>query len=145
VSDTVDALQDVERAVQRVEKAAKDKWSTVQWVGLMFIGSLLWSLPEDIWHAKWRYGLSYNVSSDKVIVDEHPHDCAFLAAPVGEKYCRYEREVSTLRWSTSLTGNPLVSYDDGKTWNVFTPDSTDTVPKFPTVEQVRISWTKVSE
>jgi hypothetical protein len=71
--------------------------------------------------------------------------CAFLSSPLGEKYCHNERQVSTRRWATSTTGNPIVSYDDGKTWSVFTPDATATVPKVPTVQEVHISWKKIDD
>ena len=37
---------------------------------------------------------------------------------------------------------PIASYDDGKTWNTFTPDDPKAVPKYSTVEQVNVSWTK---
>jgi hypothetical protein len=100
---------------------------------------------RGVWHAKWRYALSYGINSDKVIIEDLPHDCAFLAAPLGEKYCHYERIVSTLRLATSQIGNPIVSYDDGKTWSPFTSDSSTPVPKYPTVEEVRISWEKKNE
>ncbi len=145
LQDTEQAIRDVEHAVQRVEQAVKDKWSTAQWIGVMIVGAFLLSLPRDIWHAKWRYAATNNVSSDKVLIDDHPHDCAFLAAPLGEKYCHYERVVSTLRWATSTSGNPIVSYDEGKTWSAFTPDAFAAVPKAPTVEEVHISWKKVDE
>jgi len=144
-NETVDALQDVERAVLRVEKAVTDKWSSAQWILATLIAAHLWSLPGEIWHAKWRYALWNNVSSDKVIVDDHPHDCAFLAAPFGEKYCHYDREVSTLQWATSTTGNPIASFDEGKTWSTFTPDSGIAVPRQPTVVQVYIRWKRIDE
>jgi hypothetical protein len=102
---------------------------------------LIW-LPGELWHSKWRYALSYGVTSDKVQINSHPHDCAFLAPPLGDKYCHYERVVSTLRWATSTTGHPIVSYDEGKTWNEFSPDANTTVPQFNTVEQVYINWEK---
>jgi hypothetical protein len=143
--DIEQAVQSVEQAVRRVEKAVNDKWSTVHWFGAMLIGAFLWSLPATIWHAKWRYALDSGVSSDKVLIDSFPHDCAFLAAPLGEKYCHYEREVSTIWWSTSARGNPIVSYDEGKTWSAFSPDATATVPKVATVEEVHISWKKIDE
>jgi hypothetical protein len=112
----------------------------------MFIGAFLWNLPGATWHAKWRYALSYGVSSDKVLVDNHPHGCAFLAAPLGEKYCHYDREVSTLRWGTSTTGNRLVSYDEGKTWSVVESDPTVTNwPQYNTVEAAYINWKKIEE
>ncbi len=115
----------------------------IVWV---FIGAFLATVPGKIWHAKWRYALSYGVTADKVLVDTYPHDCAFLAAPLGEKYCHYDREVSSLHWATSQTGNPIASYDDGKTWSVVTnSDPSITWPKYDTVTQVYISWKKVEE
>jgi hypothetical protein len=83
------------------------------------------------------------VDLDRVMVEKRPHDCGFLAAPLGAEYCEYEREVSTIQWATSQTGNPIISYDDGKTWTTFTPGATDMVPKVPTVQKLLISWKKV--
>jgi hypothetical protein len=145
LQDVESAVRDVESAVHRVEQAVKGKWPSIAWVGLILIYMLFESLLGQAWHAKWRYALAYAVSSDKVHIDNHPHDCAFLAAPLGEKYCHYERTVSTVRWSTSTTGYPIVSYDDGKTWSVFEPDPTVYVPKISTVEGVYVSWEKKDE
>jgi hypothetical protein len=111
----------------------------------VLVGILIWYLAVDLWHAKWRYALAYDVDSEKVIIEKTPHDCAFLAAPLGTKYCHYDREVSTVRWATSMSGNPIVSYDDGKSWTPFTPDSSVTVPKSDTVEKVYVSWKKIDE
>ena len=144
-NDVVDAVKRVETAVARVEQTVKDKWSSVTMIGWLFLGALLWNVPGQIWHAKWRYALSYGVSSDKVFGGYHPHNCAFLAAPLGEKYCHYEREISTLRWSTSTTGNAIVSWDEGKTWTVFTPDAGVSVPRYDTVQEVYINWKKIEE
>jgi len=83
------AVRDVERAVGRVETAINNKWSTVQAIVGIFIAAGLWALVGDMWHSKWRYALSNSVETDKVLVDDTPHDCAFLAAPLGEKYCHY--------------------------------------------------------
>jgi hypothetical protein len=157
--EIVDALQDVEQAVsraegavnrtegavKRVEEAVKGKWSSVQLLGWVVIGVFLWSIPGDIWHSRWRYSLAYDLSSDQVVIDERPHDCAFLGAPLGEKYCHYDRDIWTLHWATSTAGAPIASYDDGKTWNVFTPDAGVSVPKADTIKQVHISWKKVDE
>jgi hypothetical protein len=131
----------VEMAVARVEAAVKNKWSTAQLVVAMFIGVFLWSLPGTIWHAKWRYAATYDIPSSQVYVEEKPHDCAFLAAPLGEKYCHHERTVSITRWATSQTGNPIVSYDDGKTWSSFDPAG-EHVPQYSTVKAVYIGWEK---
>jgi hypothetical protein len=40
----------------------------------------------------------------------------------------------------STTGNPIASYDDGKTWSAFAPPAGDAVPEQPTVEQVMVNW-----
>jgi hypothetical protein len=135
------AVGRVEVAVIRVEAAIKNKWSTIQWAGAIFIGIYFWSLPGTIWHAKWRYAASYDIPSSQVYVQDKPHDCAFLAAPLGEKYCHYERTVSTVRWATSQSGSPLISSDEGKTWSTFDPGS-ETVPRYSTVKAVYIGWEK---
>src|SRR5277367_6503588 len=84
------AVERVEKAVGRVEKAVDNKWSTAQWLVAILIGVGLWSLPGEIWHAKWRYALSYDIQSSDVYVQDQPHGCAFFAAPLGAKYCHYE-------------------------------------------------------
>lgn len=114
-NDVVDAVERVENAVSRVEQAVKDKWSSALIIGWIILGVFLVDVPGSLWHSKFRYEVEYSVPADKVIVATHPHDCAFLAAPLGEKYCHYEREVSTLRWATSTTGIPIASWDEGKT------------------------------
>jgi hypothetical protein len=151
-SEIVDALESVESAVQSVEQAVgrvesavkevKDKWSTPYFILMALAGLFFWSVPSAIWHAKWRYALANGVSSDHVTIIKQPHDCNFLAAPLGAKYCEYERQVTTVRWSTSTQGQPIVSWDEGKTWNFFTPEAGETVPKFSTVREVFISWDK---
>jgi hypothetical protein len=143
MSELATAVYDVEKAVERVEAAVKNKWTSLQSLFCYIIGYyVLFILPPSIWHAQWRYAVEYGVASSDVHMDTKPHDCAFLAAPLGAKYCHYERVVSTLRWSTSTTGNPIVSYDEGKTWNIFTPDPKDIVPKFSTVESAYVNWEK---
>jgi len=144
MSEIVDALGNIESAVDRVEQAIKEK-SSVSWVfTLLGAAFIFWviSLAEDAWYSKWRYGLAYDVASDKVQIEKQPHDCDFLAVPIGTKYCRYDRIVSTLRWGTSTDGHPISSTDEGKTWYEFTPDANVQVPHYSTVEQVYVSWTK---
>jgi len=87
----------------------------------------------------------YYLDSDKVMIGTQPHDCAFLAAPIGEKYCHYERVVSFVRWATSTQGPPIVSYDDDQTWKEFTPDANAKLPGISTVVEVQISWVKKDE
>jgi hypothetical protein len=141
IDNVESAVERVETAVARVEAAVKDKWSTAHWVGVMLLGVALLDLAADIWHAKWRYAAANGVPSSQVYIQDKPHDCAFLAAPLGEKYCHYERTVSITRWASSLTGSPIVSYDDGKTWSTFDPAG-EKVPQYSTVKQVYIGWEK---
>jgi hypothetical protein len=146
MSDTGDRVDDaadrIEAGLGRVETAVKDKWSTVQWVGIIIIGVYLWSVPGQLWHSKWRYSAAYDVPESEVYVQDRPHDCAFLAAPLGEKYCHYERTISFTRWATSTTGDPIISYDDGKTWYLFNPPGGKAVPKLSTVKEIYIGWEK---
>ncbi len=146
MGDVVYAVEQVESAVTRVEQAIKDKWSSALIIGWVFFAAFLWDLTGDIWHAKWRYAMTYGVNSDNVVLESHPHDCAFLAAPLGQKYCHFDREVSTLRRGTSTTGTRLVSYDEGKTWSVVESDPTVTNwPQYNTVVVVYINWKKIEE
>jgi hypothetical protein len=143
MSDSFDDAADrIEAALGRVERAVNDKWSTAQWVGIILIGIYVWALPGRIWYSKWRYSEFYDVPENEVYVPDEPHDCTFLAAPLGEKYCHYERNVSITRWATSTTGNPIASYDDGKTWNIFDPPAGAQVPRVSTVKEVYVGWEK---
>jgi len=107
-------------------------WATVSVV-------MLWWLTPD-W--KIKYTLWYNVSSDRVNIEIRPTECDWGRAPLGYKACYYEKIVSTVQWATSRTGNPIISYDEGKTWSVFSPDAGVTVPKSPRVQNVNVSWQK---
>jgi hypothetical protein len=143
--DIVSALQDVESAVREVERAIERYsgfWST--FIGIC-VAVWLVSLLSVAWHSRWRYALANGVKADKVTILNHSHDCAFLAAPLGEKYCHYDIVISTVRWAKSTTNQPIESYDDGKTWTVFTPPTGEVVPQYSTVEDVMIDWRKVEE
>jgi len=94
---------------------------------------------------KYYYAFRYNIPSERVEFQNKPHDCEWVKSPLGNKYCHYDKKVVTVRWATSTAGFPIVSYDKGKTWEVFTPDSQDVVPKRSTVVAVNVSWDKVDE
>ncbi|HEY1800969.1 MAG TPA: hypothetical protein VGG46_08550 [Terriglobales bacterium] len=138
-------LQDVKYAIERVEHAIDRRSTSAALIFYVLIGVFLFSLPGKAWHSKWRYMTTYGVGSENVQVDSEPHDCDFLAAPMGEKYCHYEQVVHTLRWATSTTGYPIESTDDGKTWSVFTPSPGAQVPKENTVEYLSATWEKKAD
>jgi len=105
---------------------------------LVMLSAACGNLPERAW-----YAFKYGVPQDKVTIDDAPTDCDWFYSPLGSKGCHYEKEVSTIRWATSTANEPIVSYDEGKTWNVFAPDATDRVPSTPTVVSVWVGWKKV--
>lgn len=100
---------------------------------------------DDIWYSSWRYGIAYNVSSERVSIDKKPHDCDFLKAPIGSKECHFNRTVRTIEWAKSQVGAPIVSYDDGKNWVNFDPNPGTSVPQTPTVVSVFVEWEKVED
>jgi hypothetical protein len=135
-------LDDIHTAIKAVETAVKDRPVTVSSIIGVVIVISLWSVLSDAWHSKYRYALWYGIGTEKVYLETRPHDCAFLAAPLGEKYCHYDSSVSTVRWATSQTGNAILSNDEGKTWTTFSPDPGIVVPQHSTVEAVYITWDK---
>jgi hypothetical protein len=143
--DVLIGLERVEHAIGGVENAINEKWSSAKSLAWVVVLIALWDVPGNMWHSKFRYQLEYGVDSAKVVAERRPHDCNFFAAPLGEKYCHYDREVSTIYWSTSTTGNPIVSYDEGKTWSTFIPEASTKVPNADTVEQVYIGWKKAED
>jgi len=147
MSDTGDRVDDaaerIEAGLERVEAAIKAKWSGMDsWLVPVVLVMLFWSLPGNIWHSRWRYAAAYGISSSDVHVQDKPHNCAFLAAPLGNKYCHYDPIVMITRWGTSQADAPIVSYDDGKTWSAYTPNAGENVPKFSTVKVIFIGWEK---
>ena len=146
LEDINQSVKDVESAVRNIEKAIKDKWSSLQFIVAVFVILWVWDGVSAAWNSKWRYVLVEQVDSSKVTIDKRPHDCDFFSAPLGNKFCHYEKAVFTLMWATSKGGNPIRSDDDGKTWIPFTPDDpTIKVPATPTTEQVFVTWKKVED
>jgi hypothetical protein len=155
LEDIVSSLSDVKDAVNDSQHAIVAAMNSVcaavkgigghlfGWGLSALVGVWLITSAENLWHAEWRYAQTYGVSSDKVQIAKEPHDCDFIAAPLGAKYCHYDRVVSTMRWGTSKsTGNAVASYDEGKTWSNFTPDPGTVVPQYSTVEAVYVTWEK---
>ena len=143
IESTQEAIEELNRTAERIERAVKDSHSAFSTAGWVVLGYFLFAiLPGEVWHSKWRYSIQYSVESQKVQVDKEPHDCDFLAAPLGTKYCDYDIQVSVEKWATSTTGQPITSLDDGKSWRTFTPDAGMNVPPTPTVERVYVHWVK---
>jgi hypothetical protein len=92
LDDVHDKLTDIERAVRNNKPEA----STSPWVWYL-VGAIGWifvsSICSDVFYSKFSYAMQYSVSVDQVHIADKPHDCAFIAAPIGNKYCHYERTI----------------------------------------------------
>src|SRR5262249_40881632 len=136
-------LNDVCQRLDSIEHTIRENRSSFACVWVLVVGWLVVAGFSDFWHSKLRYSLWYNISSDQITIEKRPTDCDFFRAPLGDKGCRYERQVRAVRvktkyidlWSGSVN---YVSFDDGKTWTV--DDSTP--PRKP---GVMISWERVEE
>jgi hypothetical protein len=118
-------------------KMTDDKISSA--LGYLFLAVVAWLIFFGGWHSKLRYSLEYGVHYDQVRTGQKPHDCDWETAPLGKKNCHYEAEVMTLiRTSVGREGQPIVSYDDGKTWvlNNMSP---------PAEPSVMMFWNKVQD
>jgi hypothetical protein len=60
----------------------------VAWIMVVLFDVLQYG-PGRAWYV-WRY----SVSPKNVLIDPQPHDCEFMAAPVGNKYCHYDKMVN---------------------------------------------------
>ena len=141
----VEAIGEVQIAVHRVEKAIEKKFSIVQFFISVIVILFFWSLAKDAWYSKWRLGWAYGVPAENVQLEKAPNDCKFLAAPIGEKYCHYNREITTIRWSRSKMGEAIESYDGGVSWTRFNPPAGAEVPWTPAIHGVRLVRNKVDE
>jgi hypothetical protein len=114
-----------------------------QWIGIVIVVWLAINGFDEAWYSKWRYAMWHGTSSDKVTIDQKPHDCDFLASPLGEKNCRYDAQVQvqTIKLSTDTnSGRRIVSYDEGKTWGFNDGPNPATFG-----DSVYVGWQKVDE
>jgi hypothetical protein len=124
------------------------------WIGFLVIAAIAayvyWAGGvKTVW-----YAMVYKVSIANVHVDPQPGDCDFMHAPLGEKGCHYESLVSAYIGNGQMvggddapkyahdakTGSPIISWDNGKTWEVFGGD----IPN-QKVESVTVVWHKVTD
>ena len=96
----------------------------------------------DLCYSKLRYSLMYSLDDKQIWIQDKPHDCDFLRAPLGRKECHFNRTVMITRTAKSAKGDPIVSWDDGKHWQSYSPDAGETVPEANTVRSVSVGWDK---
>jgi len=122
----------------------------------MFVFALIiWFILPDSWTDPWLYSTEYQINSDQVHRNDKPTDCDFMHAPLGDKGCRYKKTVTAHdaagypvagdnapRYDKNASGNPIISYDDGKTWLLW---PADTPGPDLTVKTVEIRWIKEAD
>lgn len=110
----VSALNDLKRTVESRPKTAHSVAALVCGV-LMYM--LISSWAGAIWNSKPILSARYDVPIARIRIDEEPHDCDFLQAPLGVKGCSYTRETAVVKTGVNATGQHVVTYDNGKTWS----------------------------
>jgi hypothetical protein len=69
------------------------------WALVTGIGSHITTLfPQS----PWAYAMQYNTESQYVVIDPEPHDCEFFKAPIGNKYCHFDKTVITSNGDESM-------------------------------------------
>jgi hypothetical protein len=105
---------------------------------IIFLGIVAWLAWSWFSDTKWRYALQYGIDNDQVTIGDRPHDCDFMHAPLGDKGCRYDKVVYVVKRSKDpKTSRPMISYDDGKTWDWNDGDLS------PSGTSINIGWNRV--
>jgi hypothetical protein len=123
-------------------------------LALILLGVGFWSFAPVSWTNAIWYSVQYQVAPTEVHTTNKPSDCDWNRAPLGTKGCHYKAVVRALNATGDLvagddapkyrkddrTGNPIISWDGGKTWNWSSAPNPN-----PTVKTVRVEWVKVTE
>ena len=110
----VSTLNDLKRTVESRPKTAHSVAAVVCGV---FIYMLISGWVGNMWNSQSVLAMRYSVPTEKVIIEEMPHDCDFLRAPLGVKGCSYTRETSVVKTGVNAAGQHVVTYDNGKSWS----------------------------
>ncbi len=138
--DHVYDLEDVCTRLDSIEAAVTANHPGI-WIGWgLAIGLAIFVWISDMWFSKTRISWWYGVSTNQVTIEKKPPDCDFFHAPLGDKSCHYDSQVSAIQVKTDKSypaRYPVayVSFDEGKTWAV-----DDAVPR--TNPRVMVSWEK---
>jgi hypothetical protein len=130
-------------------------------IGILIVTVFFDWLFDAQWFYKAFYVMYDSVSWNHVDIWKKPHDCEFSKAPLGDKNCHFERVTHKVEWATNASGQPIRSFDSGKTWEVHTPGKcgfevtldcpnvydppNNVAPKYITVTGVMITWMKVQD
>jgi hypothetical protein len=92
--------------------------ATLKLVGTLVVATVIIGSADYLFDGRVKYALRYSVARENVTIGKKPHDCDWSAAPIGNKNCHYDKVVNSVRTGNDRTGRKVVSYDEGKTWDV---------------------------
>jgi rubredoxin len=131
----------------------KNDFSFGSLIFVIILGLIVWLILPVRWTDPFLYSTEYQINGDQVHRNNKPSDCDFMFAPLGDKGCHYKKTVTAYnaagnavagddapRYSNNTYGNPIISYDDGKTWQVLDSPAPDLK-----VKSVEIDWVKVTD
>lgn len=125
--------------------------------GLLLLGAgVYFAFSNYSWSNSLWYSVQYGVGFSDVHTQAKPSDCDFISAPLGAKGCSYTAKVKVYNadgllvagenapkppklGSDTKTGKPIISYDDGKSWDWYSGGATtlNLTPKSVTVYWVK--------
>jgi len=136
--DADDRLEEIADVLGRINNKLDHVKPSLVWsvVALFVVFVLVPRWADSLFDSKTRYTIQYGVTTEHAFVQPEPHDCDFVRAPLGDKGCHYDKVVTTSKCGTdNATNKPIISYDDGKTWNWVTEGVT-------CQSEVAVSWNK---
>jgi hypothetical protein len=124
---------------------------------LMPLGVFVWAIwpgSGDHWNDNLWWSVKYGVPYGQVRMNSKPADCNFLQAPLGIKGCSFAPRVTAYNAAgvvvggdnspkyghDTKTGRPIVSLDNGRTWERYDYPMPDL-----TTKTVEVRWTKVMD
>jgi len=136
-------------------RQTKKDFSLSGLIGWIVFAVIVWFTLPASWTDPFVYSTEYSINSDQVHRNNKPSDCDFMHAPLGDKGCHYKKTVTAYnaaeypvagdnapKYDKNTYGNPIISYDDGKTWQVWPADTP--VPDSK-VKSVEIDWVRVAD
>jgi hypothetical protein len=72
----------------------------------LFQAGLVWLFPTS----SAGYSMRYGVSQKNVFIEPKPHDCEWGKAPIGNKYCHFDKVVDTTTDGSGKTTRVYVSW-----------------------------------
>jgi hypothetical protein len=105
---------------QRVAPNEKSRRALKQFlwiiVAISIFVSLVPTFPYVFPKSRWAYALAYDTDEEYVHIGPEPRDCDFFYAPIGDKGCHYEREVSVAR-AVTPPGRPFSPLEVYVSWS----------------------------